>query len=145
MGRLAEGTLSKCCVGHIRGLVLSRVRSVAANPLREKHVTEKLSVMVRVDLDCGRAQVAAEGHVTMENVRGLYAVMKRANSIAAGLCIEIDMTGALVEPDALKQLRDCSRTHHLPVHVDPLQSDYRFSILTPEEAEVHAARLVLAA
>jgi hypothetical protein len=108
-------------------------------------VIDKLSVMVRVDLDCAQAQVAAEGHVTMENVRGLYAVMKRANSITAGLRIEIDMTGALVEPDALEQLRDCSRSHHLPAHVDPLQSDYRFSILAPEDAQARAAVLALAA
>jgi hypothetical protein len=113
--------------------------------LREKHVTDKLSVMVRVDLDCACAQVAAEGHVTMENVRGLYAVMQRAHSITTGLRIEIDMTGALVESDALEQLRDCSRSHHLPAHVDPLQSDYRFSILAPEEAEVRAEVLGLAA
>ncbi|MBT2538959.1 hypothetical protein [Arthrobacter sp. ISL-69] len=108
-------------------------------------MTDKLRVTVRVDLDCAQAQVAAEGHVTMENVRGLYAVMKRANSITTGLRIEIDMTGALVEPDALEQLRDCSRSHHLPTHVDPLQSEYRLSILAPEETEVRAEVLVLAA
>lgn len=101
--------------------------------------------MVRVDLDCAQAQVAAEGHVTMENVRGLYAVMKRANSITAGLRIEIDVTGALVEPDALERLRDCSRSHHLPAHVDPLQSDYQFSILAPQGAGVRGEGLVLAA
>ena len=108
-------------------------------------MTDKLRVMVRVDLDCAQAQVAAEGHVTIENVLGLYAVMKRANSITTGLRIEIDMTGALVEPDALEQLRDCSLSHHLPVHVDPLQADYRFSILAPEEAGVSTEVLVLAA
>ena len=105
---------------------------------------DKLSVMVRVDLECAQAQVAALGRVTMENVSGLYEVMKRANSITAGLRIEIDMTGALVEPDALEQLRDCSRSHHLPVHVDPLQSDYRFSILAPAVAQARAV-MVLAA
>lgn len=108
-------------------------------------MTDKLRVMVRVDLDCAQAQVAAEGHVTMENLRGLYSVMKRANSITTGLRIEIDMAGALVEPDALEQLRDCSRSHHLPAHVDPLQSDYRFSVLAPQEAAVRAEGLVLAA
>jgi hypothetical protein len=94
-------------------------------------VTDKLKVLVRVDLDCGRAQVAAQGHVTVESVCGLYAVMKRANALMAGLALEIDMTGAVVEPDALEQLRDCSRSHHLPVNVDPLQAEYRFTVLAP--------------
>jgi hypothetical protein len=108
-------------------------------------VTDKLRVLVRVDLDCARAQVAAQGHVTVESVRGLYAVMKRANSLMAGLALEIDMTGAQIEPAALEQLRSCERSHHLPIHVDPLQSDYRFSVLAPAQAEPGTGLPVLAA
>lgn len=108
-------------------------------------MTDKLRVLVRVDLDCARAQVAAQGHVTVESVRGLYAVMKRANSLMAGLALEIDMTGAQIEPDALEQLRSCERSHHLPIHVDPLQSDYRLSVLVPAEAEPRPGLPVLAA
>ena len=94
-------------------------------------MTDKLRVLVRVDLDCAEAQVAAHGHVTVESVRGLYSVMKRANSLMTGLALELDMTGARIDPEALEQLRACSRSHHLPAHVDPSQSDYRFSILAP--------------
>jgi hypothetical protein len=36
-------------------------------------------MLLRVDLDCARARVAAQGHVTAQSVRALYAVMKRAN------------------------------------------------------------------
>lgn len=95
---------------------------------------DKLRVLVRVDLGCARAQVAAQGHVTSKSVRGLYDVMKRANSLTAGMTLELDMTRARIEPDALEELRTCSRSHHLPADVDPLQSDYRLSILAPDNA-----------
>ncbi|WP_427008655.1 hypothetical protein [Pseudarthrobacter sp. H2] len=94
-------------------------------------MTEKLRVLVRVDLDCARAQVAAQGHVTIQSVQGLYPVMKRAASLMAGLSLVLDMTRARIDPDALEQLRDCVRSHHLPAHIDPPQSDCTFSILTP--------------
>ena len=50
---------------------------------------DKLRVLVRVDLDCARAQVAAQGHVTSKSVHGLYAVMKRANSLTAGMALAV--------------------------------------------------------
>lgn len=100
---------------------------------------EKLRVLVRVDLDCATAQVAAQGHVTSKSVHGLYAVMKRANSLTAGMALELDMTRARIEPDALEELRACSRSHHLPARIDPLQSDYRLSILTPDTAALATA------
>jgi hypothetical protein len=96
--------------------------------------TDKLRVLVRVDLDCAKAQVAAQGHVTSTSVRGLYDVMKRANSLTAGMALELDMTRARIEPDALEELWTCSRSHHLPAHVHPFQSDYRLSILAPNTA-----------
>ena len=96
--------------------------------------TDKLRVLVRVDLDCAKAQVAAQGHVTSKSVRGLYDVMKRTNSLTAGMALELDMTRARIEPDALEELWTCSRSHHLPAHVDPLQSDYKLSFLAPDNA-----------
>jgi hypothetical protein len=45
-------------------------------------LTEKLRVLVRVDLDCATAQVAAQGYVTIQSVQGLYPVMKRAASLS---------------------------------------------------------------
>lgn len=88
-------------------------------------------MLVRVVLDCVTAQVAAQGNVTSKSVHGLYAVMKRANSLTAGMALELDMTRARIEPGALEELRACSRTHHLPARDDPLQADYRLSILAP--------------
>ncbi len=97
-------------------------------------MTDKLQVLVRVDLDCAKARVAAQGHVTSTSLRGLYDVIKRANSLTAGMTLELDMTRARIEPDALEELRTCSRSHHLPPDVDPLQSAYRLSILAPDIA-----------
>ncbi|MGY4542995.1 hypothetical protein ACVWY0_002921 [Arthrobacter sp. UYNi723] len=94
-------------------------------------MTEKLSILVRVDLDEARAQVSARGHVTTKSIHALYSVLKRANSLREGLQLEIDVASASVDPDALDQLKACSRAHHLPLHIDPLQPDCRFSIMVP--------------
>jgi hypothetical protein len=107
--------------------------------------TDKLRVLVRVDLDCAKAQVATQGHVTSKSVDGLYAVMQRANSLTEGMALELDMTRALIEPDALEELRACSRSHHLPARVDPLQADYTLSILSPDNAAPLAAMATQAA
>lgn len=101
---------------------------------RRSMTTDKLTVLVRVDLDGAWARVAAQGHVTTQSVQGLYPVMKRANSLVAGLTLEIDLTRAQTEPDALELLNACSRSHHLPAEVDPNQSEYRINILAPEDA-----------
>ena len=95
-------------------------------------MNEKLRVLVSVDLDGAKAQVKTQGHVTVQSIQGLYDVMKRADSLVPGLALELDMTLAEVEPQALEELRGCARTRHLPVQVDPLQRDYRFSILAPK-------------
>ncbi|WP_426715285.1 hypothetical protein, partial [Campylobacter coli] len=50
------------------------------------------------------------------------------------MALELDMTRARIEPDALEELWTCARSHHLPAHVDSLQSDYRLSILMPDIA-----------
>ncbi|MET1086244.1 MAG: hypothetical protein ABWY04_03845 [Arthrobacter sp.] len=97
-------------------------------------MTDKLNVLVRVDLDHARAQVLAKGHVTVRNVQALYIVVKRANALKAGLDLELDITKALVDPDALAQLQACSKTHHLPRIIDPLQSHCDLHVLLPRHA-----------
>ena len=103
-------------------------------------MTDKLRVLVRVDLDCATAQVSAQGHVTSKTIHGLYGVMKRANSLTTRMALELDMTRARIEPDALEELRACSKSHHLPARVDPLQSDYRLRILAPDTAAPRATQ-----
>ncbi|WP_442543052.1 hypothetical protein ACSBOX_14385 [Arthrobacter sp. KN11-1C] len=96
-------------------------------------MTDKLNVLVRVDIDCARAKIAAQGRVTTQSLQAIYVVVKRANSLMEGLALEIDVTRARIEPDALEQLRACSQSHHLPAHIDPFQADCSFSILAPRD------------
>jgi hypothetical protein len=108
-------------------------------------MTDKLSVLVRVDLECAQAQVAARGHVTVQNIQALYVVVKRANALVDGLVTEVDVSHALVDPVALEQLRASSQSHHLPQRIDPLQSECRFSVVGPDRAPSPSAPLGLAA
>jgi hypothetical protein len=108
-------------------------------------MTDKLSVLVRVDLECAQAQVAARGHVTVQNIQALYVVVKRANALLDGLVTEVDVSHALVDPVALDQLRASSRSHHLPERIDPLQSECRFSVVGPKNPSALTAPTRLAA
>jgi hypothetical protein len=94
-------------------------------------LNHKLRVLVRLDLDCGQAEVAAQGHVTAKSLQALYVVVKRANHLKEGLHLVLDVSHARVEPAALEQLRECSATHHLPAAIDPLQSECHLSIVAP--------------
>ncbi|PVZ61283.1 hypothetical protein C9424_01915 [Arthrobacter sp. H-02-3] len=96
-------------------------------------MNHKLRVLVRLDLDCGQAEVAAQGHVTARSLQALYVVVKRANHLKEGLHLVLDISHARVEPAALEQLRECSASHHLPPAIDPLQSECQLSILAPAE------------
>ena len=109
-------------------------------------MNQKLRVLVRLDLDCGQAEVAAQGHVTARSLQALYVVVKRANHLREGLHLVLDVSHAVVEPAALEQLRECSASHHLPPAIDPLQSECQLSIVAPAEtAAVPRVRRLAAA
>ncbi|MFJ5692851.1 hypothetical protein ACIP9X_03230 [Arthrobacter sp. NPDC093125] len=108
-------------------------------------MAEKLKVLVRLDLDGSLAQVIAQGHITAESLQGLYPVMKRTKSMSSAARLEIDLTRAHIEPDALNQLRACSESHHLPADVDPLQSNYTLRLVLPQSSGQAASRLTRAA
>jgi hypothetical protein len=59
-------------------------------------MTDKLSVLVRVDLGCAHARIAAQGHVTAQSVQALCVVAKRANTLMEGLQLEMDVTACLL-------------------------------------------------
>ena len=120
-------------------------RSVAALTEGRGTMNDKLSILVRVDLDGAQAMVAAQGHVTTQSIQVLYVVAKRANDVMEGLALEIDVTRARVDPDALEQLHACSRSHHLPAKLDPFQAECRLSILAPRNASIPSGMLGLAA
>lgn len=107
-------------------------------------MTDKLNILVRVDLDHARAQVLAKGHVTVHSIQALYVVVKRANALKEGLDLELDVTNAVVDPEALEQLQDCSRTHHLPAKIDPYQSHCTLSVLPPRRTEITRSQLLAA-
>lgn len=94
-------------------------------------MNDKLKVLVRLDLDCGQAEVAAQGHVTERSLQALYVVVKRANHLKDGLRLVVDVSHARVEPAAMEQLQACSESRHLPAAVDPMQSECRLSIVAP--------------
>ena len=102
-------------------------------------LSEKLSILVRVDLDHARAQVLAKGHITVHSIQALYVVVKRANALKHNLDLELDMRNARVDPEALRQLQACSETHHLPTRIDPQQTHCTLSILEPRRATSLAA------
>lgn len=107
-------------------------------------MNSKLNILVRVDLDHARAQVIAKGHITVHSVQALYIVVKRANSLKQGLDLELDISHARVDDAALEQLQDCSRTHHLPVKIDPQQQSCTISVLAPRPAAAAGAPLLAA-
>lgn len=107
-------------------------------------LNSKLNILVRVDLDHARAQVIAKGHITVHSVQALYVVVKRANSLKQGLDLELDITNAWVDDEALEQLQDCSRTHHLPAKIDPQQKPCNVSVLAPRVPALTGAALIAA-
>lgn len=81
--------------------MFGRGRSVAASSEGKGMMNDKLSILVRVDLDGAQALVSAQGHVTAQSIQALYVVVKRANDLMKGLALEIDVTRARVDPSAL--------------------------------------------
>ena len=120
-------------------------RSVAATTEGRGMMNYKLSILVRVDLDGAQATVAAQGRVTAQSIQALYVIAKRANDLMAGLALEVDVTRARVDPDALDQLHACSRSRHLPAKIDPVQAECRLRILAPLDGSIPAGMLGLAA
>jgi hypothetical protein len=101
-------------------------------------LTEKLSILVRVDLDHAKARVLAKGHITVHSIQALYVVVKRANALRHNLVLELDVRDARVDPEALRLLETCRKTRQLPVRIDPQQSPCTLGMLPPRHA-VHAA------
>ncbi|MGJ3190769.1 hypothetical protein FQP90_07285 [Paenarthrobacter nitroguajacolicus] len=79
--------------------------------------SDKLSVVVRVDVDGEQIQIAATGRVTTLSLQGLYPVVQRTRSLGGGLGVEMDLTEAMVDADALQQLQVFAELHELPVRL----------------------------
>ncbi|MEV7606892.1 hypothetical protein AB0N65_15780 [Paenarthrobacter sp. NPDC089322] len=81
--------------------------------------SDKLSVVVRVDVDGEQIQIAATGRVTTTSIRGLYPVVQRTKSLGGGLDVEMDLSEATVEADALDELRMYAELYEVPVRLNP--------------------------
>ncbi|MDE8668192.1 hypothetical protein PY310_06280 [Pseudarthrobacter sp. H3Y2-7] len=107
-------------------------------------MNSKLNIVVRVDLDHAKALVIAKGHITIHSVNALYVVVKRANSLREGLDLELDLSRARVDHEALEMLHTASNTHQLPVRIDPQQAPCTISVLAPRREPAAARHLVAA-
>jgi hypothetical protein len=104
----------------------------------------KLGVTVRVDLECSSAHIDVRGRVDERNVLAVYSLAKRANSLAAGLEVTIDLQHASVDGAVLWHLQACALSGFLPEHADPEQAECRLRIVAPLAQDEHAD-VVLAA
>lgn len=93
------------------------------------NLNSKLNIVVRVDLDHSKAKVIAKGHITVHSINALYVVAKRANSLKGGLDLELDISGAWVDEEALDMLRSASESRQLPAMIDPDQQPCTISVL----------------
>lgn len=89
----------------------------------------KLDVKVGVDLDGASADIVVRGMVDDRNVQGLYSVVQRANSLAPGFDITIDLTAASTQPGVLEELQACADAQSLPRAVGGRRTDCRLRIL----------------
>jgi hypothetical protein len=107
-------------------------------------LNSKLNIVVRIDLDHAKALVIAKGHITIHSVNALYVVVKRANSLRKGLDLELDVSHARVDDEALEMLHTASDTHQLPVRIDPQQEPCTISVLAPRREQSSARTLIAA-
>jgi hypothetical protein len=90
---------------------------VAARMKGSTLASDKLSVVVRVDVDGEQIQIAATGRVTALSLQGLYPVVQRTKSLGGGLGVEMDLSQATIDPDALEQLQGYATLHAVPLRL----------------------------
>lgn len=74
-------------------------------------MTAKLTVTVAVDLDTSCVTVRPSGTLTSDNVRGLLAVVHRAERTLPGLAVQLDLEHVVTRsPGAFGDLRDSGTT-----------------------------------
>jgi hypothetical protein len=108
-------------------------------------VNEKLSVLVRVDLEGAWTRIKVKGRVNPRNVQVLYVLARRANALSPGHEIAIDLSAAPTEPDTLAPLSGCAVSERLPSKVDPAQAQCRLRIIAPAGTRSTSNSIELAA
>ncbi|GER23247.1 hypothetical protein NCCP1664_17430 [Zafaria cholistanensis] len=97
----------------------------------------KLDVKVGVDLEGASARIAVRGRVDVRNVQALYSLAHRANLLAPGFDITVDLTAATAQPEVLHELRACADGQYLPECAGARRTDCRLHLAT-SDAAVHA-------
>lgn len=70
-------------------------------------MTTKLAVTVAVDMDASSVTVRPFGRLTSDNVRGLLAVVRRAERILPGFAVQLDLNQLNCDSnEALRALSD---------------------------------------
>ncbi|MDQ0241432.1 hypothetical protein [Arthrobacter bambusae] len=101
-------------------------------------MTEKIRLLVKMDIDGAQVRITAHGHLTSRSLHALYVVVKRANALMHGLALEIDVTGANIDPAAMEALARCSQSRRLPALIDPQQSEVNISLRSSADAAMAA-------
>lgn len=105
----------------------------------------RLKVLVQVDLEGACTRISVKGPVHCRNVTALCVLARRANSLAPGCEIVLDLSAASTQPEVLKQLSDCAASRRLPETADPAQAECRLRIIAPPLTEDLSPRVALAA
>lgn len=108
-------------------------------------MNEKLSVLVRVDLEGALTCIKVKGRVNPRNVQALYVLARRANTLSPGHQIVIDLSAAQAEPDTLALLNGCADSERLPAKADPAQAQCRLRIIAPAGTRCTSNSVELAA
>lgn len=90
-------------------------------------MSQKLSVVVQVDLEGTYCRLVVSGCLTAVNQQGLYPLIRRARALPTGGRVIVDLTSApLVDSSALELLREAIDNDDLARHTGPVQ------FLTPD-------------
>lgn len=94
----------------------------------------KLKVLVRLDVDGATAHIQIRGTVTERNLGAVYALVRRACTITAGLAVVLDLRRAAIGEVPMTNLRSACRTGQLPSATGPASTPCRLEVLTPTAA-----------
>lgn len=108
-------------------------------------MSDKLKALVQLDVEGASARIEIRGSVDTRNVKAVYVLAKRANTVAPGADIIVDLQRATVQPKVMERLRECSRVRQLPLRVDPDQSGCRLRITPAAKLTRTPVGLTLAA
>jgi len=108
--------------------------------------SDKLNVVVSVDVDCSTARIKVKGHVDSRNIQALYSVVRRANALSPGHDTMLDLGRASATEEALAELERCAALQALPQDAGSGETACSLSLIPPARpAAIAGAEVALAA